>query len=210
MPGAIEVARELSLSPGADQHGNPIMLRSSATQAMTRVTPAGSRPASRLCRRFLELLGKCRASEDGVSAVEFGLMAPFLLFFPLLSMVDVGMAISERMAVDSVLRAGAHEAMKDSGKDKEDKEDKVLEALYAISAKNFPLANGVAPDGLNAPKFTVKYLCDCPEQQNVACSATCSGNVATSIFYDLTGKKTFTGNFLPAIELAPEIRVQVR
>ena len=180
------------------------MLRSS-TQAMIRVTLAGSRPASRLCRRLFQLLGKCRASEDGVSAVEFGLMAPFLLFFPLLAMVDVGMAISERMTIDSVLRAGAHEAMNDPGK------DKVLEILVATSQMNFSLANGVAPDGLNAPRFTVDYpVCDCPEQQDVSCSATCAGNASTSIFYRLTGEKTFTGNFLPAIKLGPSVRVQVR
>lgn len=181
------------------------MLRNSATQAMTRVTSAGSRPASRPCRRLFKLLGRCRASEDGVSAVEFGLMAPFLLFFPLLAMIDVGMAISERMTIDSVLRAGAHEAMNDPG------EDKVLEVLYAMSAKNFPLSDGVAPDGLNAPKFTVEYpVCDCPEQQDVSCDATCDGDVSTSIFYRLTGEKTFTGNFLPTIDLGPSVRVQVR
>jgi hypothetical protein len=202
--GRSEVARGL-LAFRADQHGNPIMLRSSATQAMTRVTSAGSRPASRHWRRLFKLLGRCRASEDGVSAVEFGLMAPFLLFFPLLAMIDVGMAISERMTIDSVLRAGAHEAMNDPG------EEKVLEVLYAMSAKNFPLSDGVAPDGLNAPKFTVVHpVCDCPEQQNVSCDATCDGDVSTSIFYRLTGEKTFTGNFLPAIDLGPSVRVQVR
>lgn len=177
------------------------MLRDAAIQAATRVTAASLRTASRLAG----LLGRCRAGEEGVSAVEFGLLAPFLLFFPLLSMVDVGMAISERMTVDSVLRAGAQEAMTDPGK------DKVLEVLAATAEKNFPLPDGTEPDGLNTPRFTVDYpVCDCPEQQDVSCSATCVGNVSTSIFYRLTGEKTYTGNFLPPFDLAPSVRVQIR
>jgi Flp pilus assembly protein TadG len=203
--GRFDIARELSLPFGADQPWERFMLRKSATQAMTRVTRAGSRPASRPCRRLLKSLGKCRASEDGVSAVEFGLMAPFLLFFPLLAMIDVGMAISERMTIDSVLRAGAHEAMNDPG------ELKVRAVLAEASQMNFPVAEGAAPDGVTAPTFDVDYpVCDCPEQQDVSCSATCAGNASTSIFYRLTGEKTFTGNFLPPIELGPSVRVQVR
>ena len=172
---------------------------------MTRVTSAGSPPTSRHGRRLFKLLGKCRASEDGVSAVEFGLIAPFLLFFPLLAMIDVGMAISERMTIDSVLRAGAHEAMNDPG------ELAVRAVLAETSQMNFPVPEGAEPDGVTAPRFEVVYpVCDCPGQQNVSCSATCDGNVATSIFYRLTGAKTFTGNFLPPIELGPSVRVQVR
>jgi hypothetical protein len=35
-------------------------------------------------------------------------------------------------------------------------------------------------------------------------------DASTSIFYRLTGEKTFKGNFLPPIELGPSVRVQVR
>lgn len=173
------------------------MLRSSATQATTRVTLAGSRPASRPCRRLFKLLGKCRGSEDGVSAVEFGLFAP-ILFISLLAMVDLGLAFSERMTIDHVLRAGAQEAMKDPGA------DRVRQVLDATAAKNF------AP-GVGAPVLTVDYpICACPDGVPVACSTTCPGPTATSIFYHLQGTKDYEGMILPRINLGPTIQVQIR
>jgi Flp pilus assembly protein TadG len=69
---------------------------------MTRTIATRSWPARRLLSRVRRL------GEDGVSAVEFALIAP-ILFLSLLAMVDVGFAIHERMTIDHVLRAGAQE-----------------------------------------------------------------------------------------------------
>ena len=43
-------------------------------------------------------------SEDGVSAVEFALFAP-ILFFGLLSAVDIGFALHERMTIDHAAKS---------------------------------------------------------------------------------------------------------
>jgi len=145
--------------------------------------------------RLLGLVRRRRLGEAGVSAVEFALIAP-VLFIALLSMVDVGFAINERMTIDSVLRAGAQEAMDDPGK------DKVLAVLNDTGAKNF--AAGAVPN------FTVEHpVCECPESSAVACSATCDGGAATSIYYRLDGTKTYDGIFM-SIPIGPSMRVQVR
>ncbi len=176
------------------------MLRSPATQAMTRDTSAGSRPASRHCRRLFKLLGRCRASEDGVSAVEFALFAP-ILFTSLLVMVDVGFALYERMTIDHVLRAGAQEAMNDPGK------ARVQAVLDATAAESFLPAD--------VPIFKVNDLkdpwCECPDNEGVyvTCATTCSGPTATSIYYTLEGKTTYDGIFM-SLDLASAVEVQVR
>ncbi|MFW6076353.1 MAG: TadE/TadG family type IV pilus assembly protein [Hyphomicrobiales bacterium] len=143
---------------------------------------------------------RARLGEDGVSAVEFGLIAP-ILFVSLLAMVDVGFAISERMSLDSVLRAGAQEAMDDPG------EADMQAALDAIAAENF------AADAM--PVFNVAVRCDCPAQPgeylaDCTVPTDCEpGPTATSIYYHLEGTKTYDGIFM-TIDLGPSVQVQVR
>lgn len=150
-------------------------------------------------RRLLQQMHPRRMGEDGVSAVEFGLIAP-ILFVSLLAMVDVGLAIAERMSIDSVLRAGAQEAMDDPG------ETEVQAALDAIAAQNF------AADAM--PVFHVEPLCDCPADPGVYldCSVPTDclpGPTATSRYYHLEGVKTYEGIFM-SIDLGPSVQVQVR
>lgn len=145
--------------------------------------------------RLIDLVRRRRFGEDGVSAVEFALIAP-VLFIALLSMVDVGFAIYERMTIDYVLRAGAQAAMDDPGK------ATVLTVLNDTGAQNF--AAGTVPN------FTVEHpICECPGNTDVVCSATCDGGAATSIYYRLEGTKTYDGIFM-SIDLGPSVRVQVR
>jgi pilus assembly protein CpaE len=145
--------------------------------------------------RLFGLMRRRRLGEDGVSAVEFALIAP-ILFIALLSMVDVGFAIYERMTIDYVLRAGAQAAMDDPA------DGEVLTVLNETAAKNF--AAGAVPI------FTVEHpICECPENTDVLCSATCDGDAATSIYYRLEGTKTYDGIFM-SIDLGPSVRVQVR
>jgi hypothetical protein len=157
-------------------------------------------------KRLFGVTRRRRLGEDGVSAVEFALFAP-ILFLSLLAMVDLGVAFYERMTIDHVLRAGAQVAMEDPGK------DRVLDVLKSTAAKNFPLADGAEPDGTKVPIFTVEYpICACPDNNDVAvaCSTTCTGPTATSIYYRLVGEKNYDGMIIPQIGLAPTIRVQVR
>lgn len=149
-------------------------------------------------RRLLAMMRRGRLGDDGVSAVEFGLIAP-ILFVSLLAMVDVGFAISQRMTLDSVLRAGAQQAMDDPGA------AEVKTALDGIAAENFPA------DDL--PAFTVEELCDCPAQAGeylADCSTDClPGPTATSIYYRLESMKTYEGIFM-SMDLGPSVQVQVR
>lgn len=155
----------------------------------------------RLPTRLSALLRRRRLGEAGVSAVEFGLIAP-VLFVSLLAMVDVGFAIQERMTIDYVLRAGAQAAMDDPGK------EKVLEVLTTTAQKNFSAADGLPAFTVNEPYHP---WCECPENVGtyVACTTSCAGPAATSIYYNLEGTKTYDGIFL-SIDLAPSMRVQVR
>lgn len=73
---------------------------------MTSVPPA-------ICRPARSLRDLCRGG-NGVAAVEFVLLAPVLVS-SLLLMADVGLAISQKMAMDSVLRTVAQISMADPG-----------------------------------------------------------------------------------------------
>jgi Flp pilus assembly protein TadG len=55
-------------------------------------------------------LKKFSGSNSGVAAVEMGIMTPFLVF-GLVMMLDVGLAINERMNLDQDVRAGVQAAV---------------------------------------------------------------------------------------------------
>jgi pilus assembly protein CpaE len=159
---------------------------------MTRTIATRSWPARRLLSRVRRL------GEDGVSAVEFALIAP-ILFLSLLAMVDVGFAIHERMTIDHVLRAGPQEAMIDPGV------AQVLKVLDTTAVTSFPA-------GADAPVFEVVRECACPEAKDVwvDCLTTCAGPTSTYVYYELSGAKTYLGMLIPEILLRPTVKVQVR
>ncbi|HEX2134506.1 MAG TPA: TadE family protein [Microvirga sp.] len=148
--------------------------------------------------------GRSARDQDGVSAVEFALVAP-ILAFSLVAAIDVGLAEYERMAIDHALRAAAQSAMADQGP------DAVLRALQTTASKNFTLSDGTTsnPDAL---KVSVKRFCACPEATGteVSCSTVCAGPTSTFIYYRLTGTKFHKAAMLPPIELSPSVQVQVR
>ena len=153
---------------------------------------------------FKALAGKFRRDDKGVAAVEFGLIAP-ILFFGLLSAVDIGMAVNERMEVNHVLRAGAEAAINSSD------EDVVLAIMAATASQNMTAnidGNGAAGD-LN---LTVNQFCACPDATEVAvaCATACPGDVPTYVYYQIDGTKDYTGMFIPNISFAPSLRVQIR
>ena len=153
---------------------------------------------------FKTLAGKFRRDDKGVAAMEFGLVAP-ILFFGLLSAVDIGLAVNERMEVNHVLRAGAEAAMNSSD------EDVVLGIMAATAGQNMTPSidgNGDAGD----LSLTVNQYCGCPDatEVEVACTTICPGDVPTFVYYQLDGSKTYTGMFLPNISFAPSLRVQIR
>lgn len=138
--------------------------------------------------------------EQGVSAVEFGLIAP-LLFFSLLAMTDVGFALHDRIRIDHVLRAGAQPAMRDAG------ESHVLDTLAATARESYTVANVGGPDAI---AVAVDRFCICPSTgaTDTTCTSTCT--VEPTRFYNLSASKSYQGIFLPEIAFAPSILVQVR
>ena len=144
--------------------------------------------------------------EDGVSGIEFGLFAP-ILFFSLLAMVDLGFALFERMTIDHVLRAGAQSAI--AG----DAQTEILEVLSRTAERNFVLADGTQADSAGEPlSVSVHRYNACPENPSVevAPSTVCAGPSASSIFYRISGGKTYGGMLLPAMTIGRSIVVQVR
>lgn len=142
---------------------------------------------------------------QGVSAVEFALLAPVLIF-GLLATVDLGLALSERMTIGHILRAAAQGATTDSGT------ARIGEVLRATAAQNMTLAPAGTPGDDAALALEVSRLCTCPAEPTVAvvCSKTCADAAPTQIFYVLSASKTFAGLILPRMSQAMTLQVQIR
>ena len=147
-----------------------------------------------------------RRGEDGVSAIEFALIAP-MLFFSLLAMTDVGMALYDRIRVDHVLRSGAQPAMRGASK------DHVRDTLWATACQNYTVVEAECtggPDTIDVKDPLI--FCKCPGQKDdPTCTETCP--VEPTKFYRLSVEKTYEPIFLPdmeALNFKPSILVQVR
>ena len=150
---------------------------------------------------------------DGVSALEFGLVAP-VLFFGLVATADLGLALYQRMTIDHVLRAGAQTAMEDPGV------EPVRKVLESTATRNFALAEDDEAAG-NALSLSVERYFACAEDPDteVAGSTFCAGSQAPNIYYRLTAGTRYDGLFLPLAigrftlgpaELGSVAQVQVR
>jgi Flp pilus assembly protein TadG len=138
----------------------------------------------KLSRRF-------SGSESGVAAVEMGLVAPILLF-GLLLMLDVGVAVAERMDLDRNVRAGVQAAMAHIN-DPDAVKDVVVASLNG--------AQGVV--------VTVNKTCACGST-STACTSWCSAQEPPSVFVNISAVKDYSGLWLPEIELKSETHVQLR
>lgn len=148
---------------------------------------------------------RCIRNDSGVSAIEFALFAPILIF-GLLATVDVGLAISERMTMGHILRAGAQGATGHIDA------PAVLQIMRTTAASNIAVADAGADGDDRLLALKVERLCTCPGQPAVAvdCSTTCSENAPTQIFFALSGTKTYSGLILPRFALSQTLQVQVR
>ncbi len=141
--------------------------------------------------------------ESGVSAIEFGLVAP-MIFFSLLAMTDVGFALRDRIVLDHFLRSGAQAALRDEG------EAAVLDTLKRTvckQAETYPdCADLSSIDFSPAPD----RFCVCPitGAQDTTCTSTCG--VQPRKFYTLSAATTYSGIFLPVMNFAPSVLVEVQ
>lgn len=129
-----------------------------------------------------------RRRQDGVSAVEFALIAPVMIG-ALLGMVDVGMAIGERMSIDHVVRAAAQVAISDPGA------ATVQQVLEDLSAGKGYIV-------------VADYYCPCPGDE--ACAEPCT-DPAGHTGYLLRAETTYVSMITPLeIPMESVVRVQVR
>ena len=179
---------------------------------IARARNSGVHPARKRHHGMRKHLGYLVSADSGLSAVEFALLAPVLLF-SLLATADIGLALSERMTIDHILRAGAQIAMADPGI------PAVEDALESTAA-----ATPSVSDDLDV-STPIRYYA-CPENlgfaeldTSIVSGSTCAGGGHTYIFYHLAATKTYDGLFLPIniggltlleFELSSAIEVQVR
>ena len=128
--------------------------------------------------------------ENGVSAVEFALLAPILVF-AVLAMLDLGLALYERMTMDRLLRGGAQAAMSDPGR------PHVIAVIEASAEDEFD--------------FEVDRYCACRvDLDAVVDPCTCADGSQPAIFYKLEAARDYPGMVLPSIALGAETKVRVR
>lgn len=141
---------------------------------------------------------------SGASAVEFALIAPILVG-GLLSMVDFGLAMTERMNLDYVLRAGANAAMA------EQSQDHILKVLEVTASEQFGVADGsVGTNVAGAAFFRIRYLCSGTGTEPWEECATGPGATQGHVAYHLSAEKSYKGIFLRGLPLKAEIEVLVR
>ncbi len=147
-------------------------------------------------RRSIAALLKSRS---GVAVVEFGLVAPVIIL-ALLSMIDVGRAIHQRLALGAALQTGAQLAMSDPGAEAVRAAVEMADTATAPSASRGPLS------------ISVSRTCTCASDTGVSvdCAATCPGSRPTEIAYSLRAESTMAGILLPTISFSAEGRVRVR
>lgn len=151
-------------------------------------------------RRSGSLLAHLLRSAAGVSAVEFAIVAPFLVMGTF-TMVDVGTAVYEKMMINQVLRAGAQPAF--AGAD----ETEVRAVIEQSAGDNFAVADG-DPGGDELVVDVTSY-CACPGDAvvGVGCGAVCDSGQPAFRFYRLTAAKTFQGIMLPEFALSGTLEV---
>lgn len=151
-------------------------------------------------KRLFSSVSSALGCERGVSAVEFALLAPFLVV-GVFSTVDAGMAVYDKMMITQVLRAGAHSAIGAQS------EAAVLTILQDTAADNFTVVAGTP--GAGELGVSVNSYCICPEAMAtpVDCTAACTAGASPNEFYDLAATLEFDGVMLPAFTLSGEIAV---
>lgn len=143
-------------------------------------------------------------NECGVSAIEFSIFAP-MLAVSLLTVVDIGLAVRQRMTMDHVLRTGIQSAMADPGI------ENVLKILQISAAENFTVGGSAPSRGKPPMTLAVNRYCVCPSDPTPRpCSTICTGTIPTLAYYSLSASSTYPAMFIPSIVFKPEVKVQVR
>ena len=142
-------------------------------------------------------------NSKGASAVEFSLIAPVLIFSVLL-MVDVGMALGERMELDHIVRTGAESAMI-----KHD-EEKVLLVMRSIAVQSFTSSQtGTETQSAQPLSLSANRYCACGDA-TVSCAVACATDEPPNVFFDIGARKPYSGMLLPDLNFSAKMLVQLR
>ena len=145
-------------------------------------------------------------NKSGSSAVEFAIGAPMLLV-GLVIVVDIGLAVNDRMKLDQSVRSGAEFAMNNV------EDTDVLEDMVKSSATgSYGSTQWSNLDSYKVPTVNVTKLCECPDSPGVAvtCTTICTGDLPPSVFYDFLASKDYKGIFIPDFTMETTMKVQVR
>lgn len=117
--------------------------------------------------------------ERGVSAVEMALISPVLLIV-FLGLMDYGIAVFDKMELNSSVRSGSQHALINSA------------SLTAIQTTVIGSSNL----GLTTSDVTVTSTCECSDGSSVSCAGVCaSGNIRNYI--TITAAYSYVPIFLP-------------
>lgn len=130
-------------------------------------------------------------SQSGVAAIEMGLLTPIILIGFLL-MLDVGIAVAERMDLDRNVRAGVQAVMALTN-DPKDVKDLVL----------------ASTNGTPNVSVAVSKTCACGNSA-APCNSLCSADEPPSVFLNISASKPYTGLILPTFNLGSQTHVQLR
>lgn len=149
---------------------------------------------SRLARLF--------GTEGGMAAAEFGLMLP-IFGFGLLSMLDVGIAINERMKMDQAIRSSAQLVM--TGVD----DVTALENAVLSANDRDGSDNGTPTIDTADYSLSITRSCECGGVAG-SCTALCGNDDPPSVFYNFDASKTMQTIFIPEFDVGSSLRIQVR
>ncbi len=132
-------------------------------------------------------------SRRGTGAVEFALMAPFLLVATS-GLVDYGRSVINEMELASAVRAGAQFAIADS-------DDTTAIGAAVVGATNL---------ALTAADVTANEFCECADGTPIGCGGGCFDGSANRYYMTVTANYAFTPFFLAAQTLTGSITVRTR
>lgn len=155
-------------------------------------------------KQLAHLLRSFRGSRSGMAAVEFAIVAP-VLALGLVVMIDLGLAINEKITLDQTVRAGAEYAM-NGVTDEDDLREMMLRAATGYS---FSDDDSVRP---TTDLFVdIDQKCSC-SLSGIATSCTniCPNNLPSYSYFTLSARKTYEAIYIPNITLRSEMSVQTR
>ena len=140
--------------------------------------------------------------DSGMAAAEFGMMLP-VFGFGLLSMLDVGLAINERMKLDQAVRSGAQLVM--SGVE----DVTALENAVLRSGDRDGSENGTPTISTAGYSLSISRTCECGGTSG-SCTSLCGDDTPPSVFYNFAASKTMQTILIPEFDVDSSLRIQVR